>query len=279
MTLVPRKNLKKLAIRIRSAVGRVGSQANAAAACGVSLRQMQNYATARAEPPPETLARLAASTGTSLEWLMSGEGEEISGLPLPPGVRPDAPHVLAVLASSSTALSRTRDLNNTSTSVTIRDASIATGDIWATLKSEGRSVSPTRFVSLLVNTQQQLLEIIDNSGLRFRSRSNKEALISDVLCWMIRELDGIDDEPKWNRAVAFAAQAVGRSISLARGIVDIFEKRANSIAFGEFVCDECDINKNKRLAILFGANEVVFRHLKRISEHSLFPNGDDVPTD
>jgi hypothetical protein len=73
-----RKHLKNLANRLREVAEAVGTQAEAARLAGVSLTQMQNYLAARSEPRTETLARLAVSSGFSLEWLISGSGPKRS---------------------------------------------------------------------------------------------------------------------------------------------------------------------------------------------------------
>lgn len=61
--------------RIRRAVSLVGTQAEAAEASGVSLRQLKKYVSGVALPPPyRFVARLAAAAGLDPEWLMTGSG-------------------------------------------------------------------------------------------------------------------------------------------------------------------------------------------------------------
>jgi hypothetical protein len=65
-----------LTARFRKVVETVGTQAKAAAVAKVSLRQMKKYVAGVVTPSYVAAGHLAAATGYSLDWIMSGEGPE-----------------------------------------------------------------------------------------------------------------------------------------------------------------------------------------------------------
>jgi len=66
--------LKELGTRIGESAELLQSRTNAAQAMKVSVDSLQRYIRGTTEPTFGAIARLAAATGTSLEWLASGRG-------------------------------------------------------------------------------------------------------------------------------------------------------------------------------------------------------------
>lgn len=92
-----------LAGRLREAVGAFRTHADAAAAAGVSVAQLRNYLAGKHAPSVFPMARFAAASGFSLEWLVSGRGQKYDEVrPIAPGSGAE----VMVVSSSPAAFAR-----------------------------------------------------------------------------------------------------------------------------------------------------------------------------
>jgi len=81
----------ELGNRIRVLVKAVGTQAEAARVAEVTPRQLSRFMSGQNAPSALPLARLAAKTGISLDWVMSGDGPMTRPLS---GIRATDPELL-----------------------------------------------------------------------------------------------------------------------------------------------------------------------------------------
>jgi hypothetical protein len=81
-----------LAARVHEAVARVGGQTPAAAAAGLSVRQIAAYAAGECALSLLPAARLARAANVGLEWLATGEGPKERSQTASSTTVVDAPH-------------------------------------------------------------------------------------------------------------------------------------------------------------------------------------------
>ncbi|MFU6235016.1 helix-turn-helix domain-containing protein [Pseudomonas aeruginosa] len=70
-------------VRLRSALEAKGlSIKEAAEACGIPYRSFQNYTLGLREPNAEALGTISSQLGISVDWLLTGDGQMLRGVPV-----------------------------------------------------------------------------------------------------------------------------------------------------------------------------------------------------
>lgn len=255
-----------MAERLRRVAEVLGTQALAARYAGVSLSQMQNYVGARSEPSVEVLARLAASSGFNLEWLLSGDGDDRWGDPLPLTNNASLERIHWALGGSPTAMRMMYPNNPEEGAESHRNLGKAADTIKRTLTtalaSGGRE--EVALTAQLITLAPRVTKSVELAGLRFFSEQHESNFTEDIMSLVVRVARRFPNDDKWPTIMAFVLAEITNAICNVFDLIEGFTPDKNWLpASGK------DLEDSARIALWLEVREVVFHHLKFLDHYEL----------
>lgn len=260
-------DLVPLADRLRLVAETIGTQAEAARQAGVSLRQMQKYIAARAEPATEALARLAVCSGFRLEWLLSGDGSPREGEPLAPGATAPLDRVYSALASSPSAVSKMYPGNPDKGAAALRAGAETAELTLAALTHAHEMGGPKQALRIaqLLNRATNVTREIERTGLRFHKAEHFSAFKDSVYQLLVRLTNSIPEDDAWRRALQVVIEE-GLPAAICE-VSDLMRGRSPD----EDWLPEGGLPTPADVALWLEVREVVWGHLKFVDRHNLGP--------